>query len=145
MILDYLLYQIIPIPVVIFFLIMFSINKCIYLFFHTACSTKSATMKCTITDMKIVLLGKEFVGKTRLVDRYLNERFTWDMTYQNVSFAKYSYYDIFCCFSDSNSIISRLKNNLSLISFVRMYIVHISEEKCYQGWYAVIKSHKSDK
>lgn len=38
-------------------------------------------------DLKIVLLGKEYGGKTSLVERYLNDRFL-DMPYQNVSKVK---------------------------------------------------------
>lgn len=34
-------------------------------------------------DMKIVLLGKEYGGKTSLVERYLHDRFTGDMPYQS--------------------------------------------------------------
>lgn len=36
-------------------------------------------------DIKIVLLGKAYAGKTCLVQRYINQIFT-DMPYQNVSF-----------------------------------------------------------
>ncbi len=36
-------------------------------------------------DMKIVLLGKEYGGKTSLVERYLHDRFTGDVPYQSVS------------------------------------------------------------
>ena len=42
-------------------------------------------MRPAITDMKVVLLGQEYVGKTRLVDRYLHERFSNHMDYQTVS------------------------------------------------------------
>lgn len=34
-------------------------------------------------DMKIVLLGREYGGKTSLVERYLHDRFTGDMPYQS--------------------------------------------------------------
>ena len=44
-------------------------------------------------DMKIVLLGKEYGGKTSLVERYLHDRFTGDMPYQSVSAPS------FCLFS----------------------------------------------
>jgi Ras-related protein Rab-24 len=37
-------------------------------------------------DMKIVLLGKEYGGKTSLVERFLHDRFSGDIPYQNVSF-----------------------------------------------------------
>lgn len=36
-------------------------------------------------DAKIVLLGKEYSGKTCLVERYLHGRFNKDVPYQNVS------------------------------------------------------------
>ena len=36
-------------------------------------------------DMKIVLLGKEYGGKTSLVERYLHGRFAGETPYQNVS------------------------------------------------------------
>ena len=36
-------------------------------------------------DMKIVLLGKEYSGKTSLVERYLHGRFKGNTTYQSVS------------------------------------------------------------
>ena len=35
-------------------------------------------------DLKVVLLGKEFGGKTSLVERYLHDRFHGDVPYQNV-------------------------------------------------------------
>ncbi|XP_074641904.1 ras-related protein Rab-24-like isoform X2 [Tubulanus polymorphus] len=34
-------------------------------------------------DMKVVLLGKEYGGKTSLVERYLHDRFCGDVPYQN--------------------------------------------------------------
>ncbi|XP_070541543.1 ras-related protein Rab-24-like [Ptychodera flava] len=34
-------------------------------------------------DLKVVLLGKEFGGKTSLVERYLHDRFHGDVPYQN--------------------------------------------------------------
>ncbi|KAK2572470.1 Ras-related protein Rab-24 [Acropora cervicornis] len=34
-------------------------------------------------DAKVVLLGKEFSGKTSLVERYLHERFNENVPYQN--------------------------------------------------------------
>lgn len=36
-------------------------------------------------DAKVVLLGKEYSGKTCLVERYLHDRFNKDIPYQNVS------------------------------------------------------------
>ena len=36
-------------------------------------------------DAKVVLLGKEYSGKTCLVERYLHARFNKDVPYQNVS------------------------------------------------------------
>ena len=36
-------------------------------------------------DMKVVLLGKEYGGKTSLVERYLHNIFTGDVPYQSVS------------------------------------------------------------
>lgn len=39
-------------------------------------------------DIKIVLLGKAYAGKTCLVQRYINQIFT-DMPYQNVSGERY--------------------------------------------------------
>ena len=40
-------------------------------------------------DMKIVLLGKEHVGKTCLAQRYLHEKFSDSGNYQAVSFLAY--------------------------------------------------------
>jgi len=40
-------------------------------------------------DMKVVLLGKEFSGKTSLVERFLNERFAGENRYQNTIGAAY--------------------------------------------------------
>ena len=39
--------------------------------------------------MKVVLLGKEFCGKTSLVERFLNERFIGENRYQNTIGAAY--------------------------------------------------------
>lgn len=36
-------------------------------------------------DVKVVLLGKEYSGKTSLVERYLHHRFNESVPYQNVS------------------------------------------------------------
>ena len=36
-------------------------------------------------DMKTVLLGKEYTGKTCLVQRYLHEKYSEDANYQAVS------------------------------------------------------------
>jgi len=36
-------------------------------------------------DAKVVLLGKEYSGKTSLVERYLHHRFNDSVPYQNVS------------------------------------------------------------
>ena len=35
-------------------------------------------------DLKVVLLGKEYSGKTSLVERYLYNRFLGSVPYQNV-------------------------------------------------------------
>jgi len=40
-------------------------------------------------DLKIVLLGKEFSGKTSLVERFLNDRYAGDNRYQNTIGAAY--------------------------------------------------------
>jgi len=40
-------------------------------------------------DLKVVLLGKEFSGKTSLVERFLNERFIGENKYQNTIGAAY--------------------------------------------------------
>ena len=40
-------------------------------------------------DMKVVLLGREFCGKTSLVERFLNERFAGENKYQNTIGAAY--------------------------------------------------------
>jgi len=40
-------------------------------------------------DMKIVLLGKEYCGKTSLVERFLNDRYAGDDRYQNTIGAAY--------------------------------------------------------
>ena len=37
-------------------------------------------------DVKVVLLGKEYGGKTSLVERFLHERFAEGVPYQNVRF-----------------------------------------------------------
>lgn len=40
-------------------------------------------------DMKVVLLGREYCGKTSLVERFLNERFAGENKYQNTIGAAY--------------------------------------------------------
>lgn len=40
-------------------------------------------------DLKVVLLGKEYGGKTSLVERYLHDRFQGDIPYQNTIGAAY--------------------------------------------------------
>jgi Ras-related protein Rab-24 len=40
-------------------------------------------------DFKVVLLGKEYCGKTSLVERYLNDRFVGENRYQNTIGAAY--------------------------------------------------------
>jgi len=40
-------------------------------------------------DMKVVLLGREFCGKTSVVERFLNERFAGENKYQNTIGAAY--------------------------------------------------------
>ena len=36
-------------------------------------------------DLKVVLLGKEYGGKTSLVERFIHHRFNSNLPYQNVS------------------------------------------------------------
>ena len=36
-------------------------------------------------DLKVVLLGSEYVGKTSLLERYVYDRFRNNLPYQNVS------------------------------------------------------------
>jgi len=43
----------------------------------------------TKVDVKVVLLGKEFCGKTSLVERFLNERFAGENRYQSTIGAAY--------------------------------------------------------
>ena len=37
-------------------------------------------------DLKVVLLGKEYGGKTSLVERYIHNKFNSNAPYQSVSF-----------------------------------------------------------
>ena len=41
-------------------------------------------------DLKVVLLGKEFGGKTSLVERYIHGKFNAQAPYQSVSFRESS-------------------------------------------------------
>ena len=41
-------------------------------------------------DLKVVLLGNSAVGKTSLVERFVNERFNEGLSYQNVSTITYN-------------------------------------------------------
>ncbi|XP_022086566.1 ras-related protein Rab-24-like [Acanthaster planci] len=43
-------------------------------------------------DLKVVLLGKEYGGKTSLVERYLHDRFHGDVPYQNRASKKSPFY-----------------------------------------------------
>lgn len=40
-------------------------------------------------DAKVVLLGKEYGGKTSIVERYLHNRYSGDLPYQNTIGAAY--------------------------------------------------------
>ena len=42
-------------------------------------------------DLKVVLLGKEYGGKTSLVERYIHGKFNENAPYQAVSAQKYIY------------------------------------------------------
>ncbi|XP_014666003.1 PREDICTED: ras-related protein Rab-24-like [Priapulus caudatus] len=46
-------------------------------------------MSSSRVDLKVVLLGKEYGGKTSLVERYLHDRFNADLPYQNTIGAAY--------------------------------------------------------
>lgn len=43
-------------------------------------------MATSRVDIKVVLLGKEYGGKTSLVERFLHDRFAESVAYQNVSY-----------------------------------------------------------
>jgi GTPase SAR1 family protein len=53
-------------------------------------------------DLKVVLLGSEYVGKTSLLERYVYDRFRGNLPYQNVS-------------------------NLTLKNFVCFYVFYFTE------------------
>ena len=42
-------------------------------------------------DLKVVLLGSEYVGKTSLLERYVYDRFRGNVPYQNVCLFMYGY------------------------------------------------------
>lgn len=42
-------------------------------------------------DLKVVLLGKEYGGKTSLVERYIHNKFNSNAPYQSVSSIVYVY------------------------------------------------------
>lgn len=50
---------------------------------------------CTV-DLKVCLLGRQYCGKTSLVERYLNNRFTGNDRYQSTIGAAYGEKKIYC-------------------------------------------------
>ena len=57
-------------------------------------------------DVKVVLLGKEYGGKTSLVERYIHERFNSNQPYQNVSFHVQIYSKVYLKFLVYHVVIS---------------------------------------
>ena len=55
------------------------------------CISHFLSLVCLMShvDLKVVLLGKEFSGKTSLVERWLNGRFAGENKYQNTIGAAY--------------------------------------------------------
>ena len=51
-------------------------------------------MKSSDRDFKIVLLGKEFSGKTSLVQRFVNGKFIGEKIYQNTIGAAFQSKDV---------------------------------------------------
>lgn len=56
-------------------------------------------------DLKVVLLGKEYCGKTSLVERFLNDRFAGENKYQNTIGAAYGAKKLDNISSDGKSVI----------------------------------------
>jgi len=66
-------------------------------------------------DLKVVLLGKEYGGKTSLVERYIHGKFNSSAPYQSVRL------DIVAPLFSSRLVISRFINILSHYTVLCMY------------------------
>lgn len=71
-----------------------SARHCLLLGHHSALNALKTNDNLFVSDMskvdlKVVLLGMEFSGKTSLVERYLHDRFQGDIPYQNTIGAAY--------------------------------------------------------
>ena len=91
--------------------------KCTWLIYKSTCDFVEGNidMASNKVDMKTVLLGKEYSGKTCLVQRYLHERFNDPPNYQAVSINDNN---CFICFIYINIILSLVIDLLHLFCII---------------------------
>lgn len=61
------------------------IANCIHLSCRKSASLHTVNIMAGKVDLKVVLLGKEYGGKTSLVERYIHGKFNSNAPYQSVS------------------------------------------------------------